>query len=166
MDSIALGQLAGAINLETAVGCARVRRDWRARQGATTPWASAHKAEQRSMARQARCNRAHSALTHKVNMIEAGKVNVHAVFLKVASGQLPFLGLRESTCRRRQACRANKKMSTLNCNSEGADLVDFAAQPSHHVGQRNGVEAVLFQERVPLRLLDGICRKGVAQACG
>ena len=25
-------------------------------------------------------------------MIEAGKVNVHAVFLKFASGQLPFLG--------------------------------------------------------------------------
>ena len=44
------------------------------------------------MARQARCNRVHSALTHQVNMIEAEKVNVHAVFLKFASGQLPFLG--------------------------------------------------------------------------
>ena len=44
------------------------------------------------MGRQARCNRVHSALTHQVNIIEAGKVNVHAVFLKVASGQLPFLG--------------------------------------------------------------------------
>ena len=46
------------------------------------------------MARQARCNRVHSAITHQVNMIEAGKVNVHAAFLKFASGQLPFLGLK------------------------------------------------------------------------
>ncbi len=44
------------------------------------------------MARQARCNRVHSAVTHKVNVIEAEKVNVHAAFLKFASGQLPFLG--------------------------------------------------------------------------
>ena len=29
-----------SFNLETAVGCARVCRDWRARQGATTQWAS------------------------------------------------------------------------------------------------------------------------------
>ena len=78
--------------LETAVGCARVCRDWRARQGETTQWASAHKAEQRSMARQARCNRAHSAVTYQMNVIEAGKVNMHAAFLKFASGQLLFLG--------------------------------------------------------------------------
>ena len=44
------------------------------------------------MARQARCNRVHSAVTHHVNLIEAGKVNVHAVFLEFANGQLPFLG--------------------------------------------------------------------------
>ncbi len=44
------------------------------------------------MARQARCNRVHSAVTYEVNVIEAGKVNVHAAFLKLASGQLPFLG--------------------------------------------------------------------------
>ena len=81
-----------AFNLETAVGCARVCRDWRARQGATTQWAPAHKAEQRIMARQARCNRVHSALTHQVNVIEAGKVNGQAVFVKFASGQLRFLG--------------------------------------------------------------------------
>ena len=80
------------LNLETAVGCARVCRDRRAGQGETTQWAPAHKAEQRSMARQARCNWVHSALTHQVNLIEAGKVIVHAVFLKFASGQLPFLG--------------------------------------------------------------------------
>ena len=67
-------------------------RDWRARQGVTTQWAFAHKAEQRSLARQARCNRVHSALTYQENVIEAEKVNAHAVFLKFASGQLPFLG--------------------------------------------------------------------------
>ena len=44
------------------------------------------------MARQARCNRAHSAVSHQVNVIEAGSVNVHAAFLKFSSGQLPFLG--------------------------------------------------------------------------
>ena len=68
----------------------------------TTGWATAHKAErvawslaspsECSMARQARCNRVHSAVTYRVNVIEARKVNVHAVFLKLSSGQLPFLG--------------------------------------------------------------------------
>ena len=80
------------IILETAVECARVCRDWRARQGETTEWASAHKAEQRSLARQARCNRVHSAVTQNVIVIEAGKVNIHAAFLMFASGQLRFLG--------------------------------------------------------------------------
>ena len=46
------------------------------------------------MARQARCNRVHSAITYQVNVIEAGKVNVHAAVLKLSSGQLPFLGLK------------------------------------------------------------------------
>ena len=50
------------------------------------------------MARQARCNRVHSAVAHQVNVIEAGKVNAHAAFLKFPSGQLPFLGLFESLC--------------------------------------------------------------------
>jgi hypothetical protein len=45
------------------------------------------------MARRAWCNRAHSAVTQKVNVIEEEKVNVHTVFLKFASGRLPFLGL-------------------------------------------------------------------------
>ena len=44
------------------------------------------------MARQARCTRAHSAVTYQMNVIEAGKVNMRAAFLKFASGQLPFLG--------------------------------------------------------------------------
>ena len=81
------------MNLETANECARVCRDWRARQGVTTQWACAHKAEQRSLARQARCNRAHSAVTQNVIVIEDGKVNIHAAFLMFASGQLRFLGL-------------------------------------------------------------------------
>ncbi len=51
------------------------------------------KARQRSLARQARCNRAHSAVTQKVIVIEVGKVNIHAAFLMFASGQLRFLGL-------------------------------------------------------------------------
>ena len=45
------------------------------------------------MARQARCNRVHSAVTYQVNLIEAGKASVHAALLKLSSGQLPFLGL-------------------------------------------------------------------------
>ena len=35
----------------------------------------------------------HSAVTQKVIVIEAGKVNIHAVLLMFASGQLRFLGL-------------------------------------------------------------------------
>ncbi|UUZ65158.1 hypothetical protein LP417_11230 [Polaromonas sp. P1-6] len=58
----------------------------------TTQCAPAHKAEQRSMARRAWCNRAHSAVTQEVNVIEEGKVNMHAAFLKFASDQLLFLG--------------------------------------------------------------------------
>ena len=89
-----LGMLSSYLfNLETAVECARVCRDWRARQGETMQWAYAHKAEQRCLARQARCNRAHSAVTQKVIVIEEEKVNIHAVFLMFASGQLRFLGL-------------------------------------------------------------------------
>lgn len=45
------------------------------------------------MARRAWCNRAHSAVTQKVNATEEGKVNVHTAFLKFASAQLLFLGL-------------------------------------------------------------------------
>jgi hypothetical protein len=78
--------------LETAIGCTRVCRDWRGRQGVTTQWAPAHKAEQRSLARQARCNRMHSAVTQKAIVIEEGNVNIHAAFLKFASGQLRFPG--------------------------------------------------------------------------
>ena len=37
-------------------------------------------------------NRAHSAVTQNVIVIEEGKVNTHAAFLMFASGQLRFLG--------------------------------------------------------------------------
>ena len=80
------------IILKTAVGRIRQCRDWRARQGARTQQAHACKDEQRRMARQTRCWRVRSALTQEVNVIEAANVNIHAVLLKVASGQLPFLG--------------------------------------------------------------------------
>ncbi len=49
-------------------------------------------AEQRSLTRQARCNRALSAVTQNVIVIEEGKVKIHAAFLMFASGQLRFLG--------------------------------------------------------------------------
>jgi len=39
-----------------------------------------------------------SALTQEVNVIEAANVNIHAVLLKVASGQLPFLGSMAGIC--------------------------------------------------------------------
>ena len=62
------------------------------------------------MARQARCNRAHSEVTHQVNVIEAAKVNVHAALLKLSSGQLPFLGLMNE----RRWCRQVAWLGTAN----------------------------------------------------
>ena len=47
------------------------------------------------MVRQARCNRVHSAVTPQVNVIEAGRLGVHATFLKLLSDQLPLLGSRQ-----------------------------------------------------------------------
>ena len=44
------------------------------------------------MARRAWCHRAHGAVTQQVNVIEEEKVNVHAAFVRFASGQLRFLG--------------------------------------------------------------------------
>ena len=102
------------IELETAVGCARVCRDWCARQGKTTEWACAHKAEQPILTRQARCNRVHSAVNYQVTVIEAEKVNAHAVFLKFASGQLPFPG----SC----ICRKARRLAAM---SEGDGVIAF-----------------------------------------
>ena len=80
--------------LETTVECARGCRDRRAREGATTQRALARKAEQRTMARRARCHRVHSALKQAVNMIEAVNFSAHAVLQRGSSDQLWFLGLR------------------------------------------------------------------------
>ena len=53
------------------------------------------------MVRQARRNRVLSAVTSQVNVIEAGKANDHAAFLKLSSGRLPFLGCAVKGYRRR-----------------------------------------------------------------
>jgi hypothetical protein len=45
------------------------------------------------MVPRARCWRVHSALTHKVNAIEAINDRLHAACEGIQSGQLPFLGL-------------------------------------------------------------------------
>jgi hypothetical protein len=50
------------------------------------------KEEQRRMAPRARCGRVHSALTQKVNAIEAINDQLHAAWQEVPGGQLPFLG--------------------------------------------------------------------------
>ena len=51
------------LNLETAVGCARVCRERRAWQGETKQRTLVRNEEQRSQDRRARCNRVHSAVT-------------------------------------------------------------------------------------------------------
>ena len=54
---------ANVINLETAVGCARVCRERRAGQGETKQRTLVRNEEQRRQDRRARCNRVHSAVT-------------------------------------------------------------------------------------------------------
>ena len=83
----------GVVILEKAVGCARVCRARRVRQGETTKRATARQAEQRSWARWERCNRAHSAVTQEAKASEAQNLSVHAVCEMLTSGQLLFLGL-------------------------------------------------------------------------
>jgi hypothetical protein len=53
---------------------------------------TARKKEQRRMVPRARCWRVHSALTHKVNAIEAINDRLHAAYEGIQSGQLPVLG--------------------------------------------------------------------------
>lgn len=76
--------------LETAVGCVRVCRAWGARQGATTQWAIAHKAEQRRMAPREWCNRAQSVVTQKVKPSEGETFNVYAALLKSQAANCCF----------------------------------------------------------------------------
>ena len=80
------------LNLETAVGCARVCRERRAWQGETKQRTPVRNEEQRSQGRRARCNRVHSAVTPKVKMDGDDKVNIHAAVEMFTSGQLLFLG--------------------------------------------------------------------------
>jgi len=78
--------------LDSSVGRARVgwwRRVW---VGATTQQATACKEEQRPQARRQRLNRACSAVTQKVKLINAKKVHIHRNLLKEMSGQLRNLG--------------------------------------------------------------------------
>jgi hypothetical protein len=53
---------------------------------------TARKKEQRRMVPRARCGRVHSALTQKVNAIEAINDRLHAAGEGIQSGQLPVLG--------------------------------------------------------------------------
>ena len=53
---------------------------------------TARKKEQRRMVPRARCGRVHSALTQKVNAIEAMNDRLHAAGEGIQSGQLPVLG--------------------------------------------------------------------------
>ena len=92
----------------------------------TTQWAFAHKAEQRSLARQARCNRAHSAVTQKVIVDEEGKVTIHAAFLMFASGQLRFLGLKTGLNFRSEAQEQAHSGFSVEClNSSPISGGDF-----------------------------------------
>ncbi len=78
--------------LDSSVGRTRVGRWRRVRVDATTLRAHARKKEQRPRARCQWFNRVRSAVTQKVNAIEAEIVSVHAKLLKMPSGQLRNLG--------------------------------------------------------------------------
>jgi len=75
-------------NLDSSVGRARVGCWRRVRVGATTLQAHAREAEQRPRARCQWLNRVRSAVTQKVNSVEAEIVNVHQELSKKSSGQL------------------------------------------------------------------------------
>jgi len=62
-------------------------------QGRRRCLAHACKEEQRRQRARGRSDRVRSALTQKVKLIEARKINIHANFVRITSGQLPFLGL-------------------------------------------------------------------------
>ena len=67
------------LNLDSAVGPARVGCDAVRWQGVTTLRAHAREEEQRRQRAVARRNRARSALTQQVNVVVGTNVNVHAV---------------------------------------------------------------------------------------
>jgi len=81
-----------AMNLETAVGRARVGCHGVFWQGATTLRATARKEEQRRQSAPGRLNRVGSVVTQKVNSFVSTEVSVHAALQAEVSGQLRFLG--------------------------------------------------------------------------
>ena len=80
------------LNLETAVGRARVGRDAVRWQGATTLRAHAREEEQRGQRAAARLNRVRSAVTQEVTFVVVTNASGHAMLCAEVSGQLPFLG--------------------------------------------------------------------------
>jgi len=86
------GQHRAWLNLDSSVGRARMghwRRVW---VGATTQRAPARKEEQRPQACCQWLNRVRSAVTQRVNAIEAEKVNAHKDLQMKTSGQPRNLG--------------------------------------------------------------------------
>ena len=80
------------MNLQTAVGRARVGRDAARWQGATTLRAHAREEEQRGRRGAARLNRLRSALTQTMRVRVGTNVSVHTVSPAKESGQLRFVG--------------------------------------------------------------------------
>jgi len=87
-----LGSSRRTLNLDSAVGHARVGCDAVRQQGATTLRAHAREEEQRRWRAVAQLNRVCSALTQRVNVVVSTKLSVHAVWPSVSSGQLRNLG--------------------------------------------------------------------------
>ena len=94
---IQLTEVEQAFNLETVVGRARAGRHRVGWQGATMPLGSACKEEQRRQRARGRSDRVRSAFTQEVKLIGARNINIHAGFVRITSGQLPFLGSRNSS---------------------------------------------------------------------
>jgi len=85
----AWGALMDALMIQdSSVGRARVGCWRRVRVGATTLRTNDREAEQRPRARCQWLNRVRSAVTQKVNSVEAEIVNVHQELSKKSSGQL------------------------------------------------------------------------------
>jgi len=82
----------GLLNLETAVGHARVRCDGVRWQGETTLRAPARKKKQRRKQAPARLHRVRSAVTLEVTLLVSTKAGVHKAYSAEESGQLRFLG--------------------------------------------------------------------------
>jgi DNA-binding transcriptional LysR family regulator len=55
------------------------------------------------------CWRVRSVVTKKVNATETANGNIHAVLVRLTSGQLPFLGLRQNLLRLGLACRFRER---------------------------------------------------------